>query len=329
MGGFQFLEAPSDRSDSSVSSLVPTSPAPARLMARDTTKSREPRVNPQVRLAQAKRFAEGALEHYNRRKKDKFELVDAVPCIGIPEPHCIYTHINFTARSSKKGSQELLFFAELYHCQRRQEVFTARLSKKGSRGEPSNAGRSLVQRGFVVTCCEPLGPDSMVGRKLLERDDTKVVRKNTDFTYCYGCPQMISHPKGEMYIAGHCNIPHVYEDHLRVLKSRGVRRELDYKKGNITAKRFKISRFYEFCNVNQINDDGVPCGLDQHNVKGTINNFLSKTMMIASFPVSYNCYDFEDRFEHVYQYDINDPVCENDGTDRIITQAAVIYWLRV
>lgn len=49
-----------------------------------------------------------------------------------------------------------------------------------------------------------------VGRKLLERDDTKVVRKNTDFTYCYGCPQ-ISHPKGEMYIAGHCNIPHVYE----------------------------------------------------------------------------------------------------------------------
>lgn len=52
-------------------------------------------------------------------------------------------------------------------------------------------------------------------------------------------------------------------------------------------------------------------------------------MMIASFPVSYNCYDFEDRFEHVYQYDINDPVCENDGTDRIITQAAVIYWLRV
>lgn len=99
--------------------------------------------------------------------------------------------------------------------------------------------------------------------------------------------------------------------------------------GNITAKRFKISRFYEFCNVNQINDDGVPCGLDQHNVKGKINNFLSKTMMIASFPVSYNCYDFEDRFEHVYQYDINDPVCENDGTDRIITQAAVIYWLRV
>uniref|UniRef100_A0A0E0HG08 DUF3615 domain-containing protein n=1 Tax=Oryza nivara TaxID=4536 RepID=A0A0E0HG08_ORYNI len=281
MGGFQFLEAPSDRSDSSVSSLVPTSPAPARLMARDTTKSREPRVNPQVRLAQAKRFAEGALEHYNRRKKVKFELVDAVPCIGIPEPHCIYTHINFTARSSKKGSQELLFFAELYHCQRRQEVFTARLSKK-------------------------------VGRKLLERDDTKVVRKNTDFTYCYGCPQMISHPKGEMYIAGHCNIPHVYEDHLRVLKSRGVRRELDYKKGNITAKRFKISRFYEFCNVNQINDDGVPCGLDQHNVKGKINNFLSKTMMIASFPIgslhkllSFTGFGFEENTPYCYFLDCN------------------------
>lgn len=43
-------------------------------MARDTTKSREPRVNPQVRLAQAKRFAEGALEHYNRRKKVRYAI---------------------------------------------------------------------------------------------------------------------------------------------------------------------------------------------------------------------------------------------------------------
>ncbi|XP_052156840.1 uncharacterized protein LOC127774610 [Oryza glaberrima] len=111
---------------------------------------------------------------------------------------------------------------------------------------------------------------------------------------------------------------------LRVLKSRGIRRELDYKKGNVTAKRFKISQFYEFCNVDQINDDGIPCGLDQHNVKGAINNFLSKTVMIASFPISYNYYDFENGFEHIYQYDLNDPVCDNDGTDRIITHAAVI-----
>uniref|UniRef100_A0A0E0L3T7 DUF3615 domain-containing protein n=1 Tax=Oryza punctata TaxID=4537 RepID=A0A0E0L3T7_ORYPU len=167
--------------------------SPGREMARDIKKLREPQVDPNVRLAQSKRFAEGALEHYNKRRKVKFELMDVVPCIGIPEPHRIYTHINFTARSSKEGSQEQLFFAEIYHCRRRRDVFTERSSKKGSRGEPSNAGRSLVQRGFAVTCCEPLGPDSMFGRKLLERDDTKVVRKNADFTYCYGCPQMISH----------------------------------------------------------------------------------------------------------------------------------------
>ena len=66
----------------------------------------------------------------------KFELLDAKPVVGIPEPRCCYTHINFTARSSKEDSEEQLFFAEIYHCRKKRS--------------PS---------GFIVTCCEPLGPD--------------------------------------------------------------------------------------------------------------------------------------------------------------------------
>ncbi|RCV39418.1 hypothetical protein SETIT_8G222900v2 [Setaria italica] len=101
------------------------------------------RANPKVQLAQAKRFATGVLEHYNKRKKIKFELLDAKPVISIPEPRCCYTHINFTARTSKEDSEEQLFFAEIYHC--------------GPRRAPN---------GFIVTCCEPLGPDSAVGQNI-------------------------------------------------------------------------------------------------------------------------------------------------------------------
>ena len=67
----------------------------------------------------------------------KFELLDAKPVVGIPEPRCCYTHINFTARSSKEDSQEQLFFAEIYHYRKR-----------------------WAPSGFIVTCCEPLGSDS-------------------------------------------------------------------------------------------------------------------------------------------------------------------------
>ncbi|KAF8765896.1 hypothetical protein HU200_008064 [Digitaria exilis] len=74
---------------------------------------------------------------YNKRKKIKFELLDAKPVTSIPEPRCCYTHINFTARSSKEDSQEQAFFAEIYHCRKRWHP-----------------------NGFIVTCCEPLSPDS-------------------------------------------------------------------------------------------------------------------------------------------------------------------------
>jgi hypothetical protein len=67
----------------------------------------------------------------------KFELMDVMPVNSMPESCSFYTHVNFTARSSKEGSQEQLFFAELQLCSRRQ-----------------------ASSGFIVTCCEPLGPDN-------------------------------------------------------------------------------------------------------------------------------------------------------------------------
>ncbi|CAN6171473.1 unnamed protein product [Urochloa humidicola] len=69
------------------------------------------RACPKVHLAQAKRFATGVLEHYNKQKI-KFELLDAKP-VTVPQPCCCYTHINFTERSSKEDSQEQHFFAEI------------------------------------------------------------------------------------------------------------------------------------------------------------------------------------------------------------------------
>ncbi|KAG2563952.1 hypothetical protein PVAP13_8KG376600 [Panicum virgatum] len=116
---------------------LPPSPPPQPARPPERKGPHDLRANPKVQLAQAKRFATGVLEHYNRNKKVKFELLDAKPVISIPEPRCCYTHINFTARSSKEDSQEQLFFAEIYHYRKRRA--------------PS---------GFIVTCCEPLGSDS-------------------------------------------------------------------------------------------------------------------------------------------------------------------------
>jgi hypothetical protein len=34
--------------------------------------------------------------------------------------------------------------------------------------------------------------------------------KETDFHYCFACPETMIHPKGEKFIDGHNIIPHVY-----------------------------------------------------------------------------------------------------------------------
>nr|TKW02243.1 hypothetical protein SEVIR_8G233300v2 [Setaria viridis] len=129
-----------------------------------------------------------SLEHYNKRKKIKFELMDVMPVIMMAESLHLYTHVNFTARSTKEGSREQLFFAELENCSKRRA--------------PSR---------FIVTCCEQLGSDSTVGQKGFQLDyGTSAVWKNVDFSYCFACGLRMAHPRGDKYISGHCNVPHIY-----------------------------------------------------------------------------------------------------------------------
>ncbi|CAL4978972.1 unnamed protein product [Urochloa decumbens] len=88
----------------------------------------------------------------------------------------LYTHVNFTARSAKEGTNEQLFFAELENCSKRWA--------------PSR---------FIVSHCEPLGSDSTVGHKGFQLDyATSEVGKNVniDITYCFACDSRMLHPMG-------------------------------------------------------------------------------------------------------------------------------------
>ncbi|RLN35041.1 hypothetical protein C2845_PM03G19250 [Panicum miliaceum] len=231
-------------------------PAPAREVDSNTKNRHVLFASPKGIHDQSMKYAKGALENYNKRKKPRVVLADSpahpeaaawaptspvrilaraarsaarrtsralwrltgcslgtdvarpdscarsalcrtTDVAGPMAPHVLapvhdtcnfYTHVNFTAKSSKQGSQEQsFFFAELQLCSRRR-----------------------ASSGFLVTCCEPLGPDYTVGHKGLQLDGS-AVRKNIDFTRCFACSPRILHPKVENYIAGHCNIPCIYD----------------------------------------------------------------------------------------------------------------------
>ena len=48
-----------------------------------------------------------------------------------------------------------------------------------------------------------------VGHKGFQVDGPSAVRKNVDFARCFACSPDAS-SRGDKYIAGHCNIPHIY-----------------------------------------------------------------------------------------------------------------------
>ncbi|CAO2144665.1 unnamed protein product [Urochloa humidicola] len=139
----------------------------------DTGKRHVLRASPEVVLKISKKYAIGALEHYNKRKKFKFELVDVKPVNNMLDEGDCYAHVNFTARSSKEGSEEQQFFAELQLCSRRQAA-----------------------SGLLVTCCEPLGPDHTVGHRGLPLD-CSVVRNNVDIRRCFACSSRMLHPNSQ------------------------------------------------------------------------------------------------------------------------------------
>uniref|UniRef100_A0A0D3HPM9 DUF3615 domain-containing protein n=1 Tax=Oryza barthii TaxID=65489 RepID=A0A0D3HPM9_9ORYZ len=137
---------------------------------------------------QAKSFAEIALEHYNKTKKIKYELVEATRgnfIQGLDRRG--YGHVNFTARRNREGSVEQIFFAELYYC-----------------------GRKRTKAGFTVICCVPLGLDFTVGQRGVQRSYVKPLRKDRDFSYCYACGETMKHPRGDLFVAGHSAIRCAY-----------------------------------------------------------------------------------------------------------------------
>ncbi|KAK1616150.1 hypothetical protein QYE76_021667 [Lolium multiflorum] len=145
---------------------------------------------PLVHRQQSMRIAKIALGYYNKKNKIKLELLEVGPVVSVASSFYPYKHMNFTARSSKEGSREQLFFAELQLCSRKQN--------------PS---------GFNVICCEPLGSDSTAGRKAgwgVENPQGTSPEKDVDFTFCFGCGPNIFHPKGTKYAGGHCTVPHIY-----------------------------------------------------------------------------------------------------------------------
>ncbi|KAG2641042.1 hypothetical protein PVAP13_2KG143500 [Panicum virgatum] len=139
--------------------------------------------SPKVIHEQSMKYAKGALEHYNQRKKIKFELTGVMPVNSMPESCNFYTHVNFTAKSIKQGSQEQFFFAELQLCSRRR-----------------------ASSGFLVTCCEPLGPDYTVGQKGLQLEGS-AVRKNIDFTRCFACSPRCCIPRVRNTLLGIATSP--------------------------------------------------------------------------------------------------------------------------
>lgn len=73
-------------------------------------------------------------------------------------------------------------------------------------------------------------------------------------------------------------------------------------------------------------DNDNPCGLDPENVKAAIDNFLSRTVLLAHFPISDNYHDLDNGGDHIYFYDKDNPVVEEfgDGPSLIPTHLAVI-----
>ena len=46
-------------------------------------------------------------------------------------------------------------------------------------------------------------------------DGASALRKNVDFARCFACGLVTRHPRGEKYIAGHCNVSHLHQFMLK------------------------------------------------------------------------------------------------------------------
>ncbi|XP_044365990.1 uncharacterized protein [Triticum aestivum] len=131
---------------------------------------------------QTNRFAELALKRYNKNKnnKVKYALVEAIDGGAIWEDSEIYAHVNFYAKAKngpKKHDGKVLVFAELHQ-----------------------VGRRL--NAMVLTCFRFLDESNQLcGR--YDQPRNSLIRQNQDPGHCYACSDIIKHPDGSCYKAGH------------------------------------------------------------------------------------------------------------------------------
>ncbi|XP_048545393.1 uncharacterized protein LOC125524378 [Triticum urartu] len=142
------------------------------------------------------RFAELALKRYNKNKnnKVKYALVEAIDGGAIWEDSEIYAHVNFYAKAKngpKKHDGKVLVFAELHQ-----------------------VGRRL--NAMVLTCFRFLDESNQLcGR--YDQPRNSLIMQNQDPGHCYACTDIIKHPDGSCYKAGHIVCTLYYLDNYTVV----------------------------------------------------------------------------------------------------------------
>uniref|UniRef100_A0A0E0KZZ6 DUF3615 domain-containing protein n=1 Tax=Oryza punctata TaxID=4537 RepID=A0A0E0KZZ6_ORYPU len=138
-----------------------------------TAEEMEEKVMKRRLTSQSLFLPELALASYNKRRKIKFELCEALFSRSFWEDRGFFKHLNFVA---KRKDKKKLFFAEIEEC-----------------------GQT-----FEVRCCIPLDSVSEGGYYELKVPRRPGCRKGLDFDKCYSCHPYMKHPPdGLVYAGGH------------------------------------------------------------------------------------------------------------------------------
>ncbi|XP_006657308.3 uncharacterized protein LOC102706018 [Oryza brachyantha] len=141
---------------------------------------------------QTKRFAELALRRYNSNKnnKVKYSLVEAIKSNGIFEGTKIYAHVNLSVvakNGPQKNGPKVLAFAELQLVGDRPNAMALTSFHLLDEKKQLAGHRHLAQNSFGTG--------------------------DTDMNHCYACTDVIKHPDGARYKAGHfVAMSYYYED---------------------------------------------------------------------------------------------------------------------
>uniref|UniRef100_J3MHC6 DUF3615 domain-containing protein n=1 Tax=Oryza brachyantha TaxID=4533 RepID=J3MHC6_ORYBR len=123
-------------------------------------------------------------------EKVKYSLVEAIKSNGIFEGTKIYTHVNLSVvakNGPKKNATKVLVFAELLHVGDRPNAMAL-------------TSFHLLDEKKQLAGCRHLAQNSFGN-------------KDKDMNHCYACTDVIKHPDGARYKAGHfVAMSYYYED---------------------------------------------------------------------------------------------------------------------